>query len=91
MANARAPSIEAAAPALGMGMAMLQPMLPQLRQARDELHALSAEEQDEVAAALLQELSPLPAGERKSVGEFLDNGFFPRRIVDAVKAGLSAR
>ena len=33
--------LPAAAPALGMGMGMLKPMLPQLRQARDQLHALS--------------------------------------------------
>ncbi|MGZ8261000.1 MAG: hypothetical protein ACXWUL_10690 [Caldimonas sp.] len=83
--------LPAAAPALGMGMAMLQPMLPQLRQAREEMRALSPAEQDEVAAALLQELAPLPADERKSFVEFVDNGFFPRRIADAVKAGLSAR
>ena len=30
-----------AAPALGMGMGMLKPMLPQIREARDQLHALS--------------------------------------------------
>ena len=37
-----------AAPALGMGMGMLKPMLPQMRQARDQLHALPPAEQDEL-------------------------------------------
>lgn len=80
--------LPAAIPAMGMGMAMLRPVLPQLRQARDEIRALSPAEQDELAEALLQELRPLPADERKTIVEFLDGGFFPKRIGDAVKVGL---
>ena len=68
-----------AAPALGMGMGMLRPMLPQLRQARDQLHALPPAEQDELVAALAPEMKALPADERKTFLEFLDGGFFPKR------------
>lgn len=81
--------LPAAIPAMGMGMAMLKPMLPQLRQARDEIRALSPAEQDELAQALLQELRSLPADERRQIVEFLDGGFFPKRVGDAVKVGLN--
>lgn len=80
--------LPAAIPAMGMGMAMMKPILPQLRQARDDIRALSPAEQDELAQALLQELRPLPADERKTMLEFLDGGFFPKRIGDTVKLGL---
>ncbi len=111
--------IPAAAQALGMGMGMLQPMIPQLRQARAELHALPVAEQDEVAAALAQDLSllsieerpqaddirrPPPEGvrntwggpalvshERKALADFLDSGFFPKRVADGVKERMAAR
>ena len=42
--------VPATIPALGMGMGMLKPMVPQLRQARDEMRTLSPAEQDEIAA-----------------------------------------
>jgi hypothetical protein len=83
--------IPAAAQALGMGMGMLQPMIPQLRQARAELHALPLAEQDEVAAALAQDLSSLSPDERKALADYLDSGFFPKRVAEGVKARLSAR
>ena len=83
--------IPAAAQAIGMGMGMLQPMIPQLRQARAELHALPVAEQDEVAAALAQDLSSLSPDERKALADFLDSGFFPKRVADGVKARLPAR
>ena len=82
--------IPAATQALGMGMGMLQPMIPQLRQARAELHALPVAEQDEVAAALAQDLSSLSPDERKALADFLDSGFFPKRVADGVKARLPA-
>ena len=82
--------IPAAAQALGMGVSMLQPMIPQLRQARAELHALPIAEQDEVAAALAQDLSSLSADERKALTDYLDSGFFPKRVADGVKTRLSA-
>ena len=76
---------------LGMGMGMIKPMIPQLRQARAELHALSPAEQDEVAATLTQQMLELPADQRAALTEHLDSGFFPRRISLAVKAATAAR
>jgi hypothetical protein len=78
-------------PVLGMGMGMFKPMIPQLRQARDQMHALPPDEQDELAAALVQQIKPLPAGERTAFLEQLDAGFFPPRLAQGVKAGLAAR
>lgn len=77
--------VPASVQALGMGMGMLKPMVPQLRRARDELHALSPAEQDEVAAALVAEVRPLPVDERAAFLEHLGSGFFPQRIAVAVK------
>lgn len=82
--------VPATIPALGMGMGMLKPMLPQLRKARDELRALSPAEQDEVADVLLQQLKPLRAEERASLLEYLESGFFPPRVVQRVKLGATA-
>ena len=78
-----------AAPALGMGMGMLKPMLPQLRQAREQLHALPPAEQDELVAALAPEMKALAADERKAFLEFLDGGFFPKRIAEGLRAQLA--
>lgn len=83
--------VPAAIPALGMGMGMLKPMIPQLRGARDELRALPPAEQDEVAAALAQELKALPAAQREAMLEHLDSGFFPARVSQGVKARLAGR
>ena len=80
--------VPAAAQALGMGMGMLKPMIPQLRQAREELHALPVAEQDEVAAALAQDLKALPPSERTAAIEYFDSGFFPKRVSEGVKARL---
>ena len=80
--------LPATLPALGMGLGMLKPMIPQLRQARAELHALSPADQDEVAAALLQEIKALPADQRAALVEHLDSGFFPPRVSAGVKVGL---
>lgn len=74
-------------PALGMAMGMLKPMIPQLRQARQQLHALSPAEQDEVAAMLAQELKSLPADQRSALLEHLDAGFFPPRVAQGARAG----
>jgi len=81
--------LPAAAPALGMGMGMLKPILPQLRQARDQLHALPPAEQDELVAALAPDMQALPAAERKVFLDFLDSGFFPKRIADGLRAQLA--
>ena len=77
--------------ALGMGMGMLKPMIPQLRQAREELYALSPADQDEVTAMLVQQMKALPANERAALMEHLGSGFFPPRVSEAVKTGLVAR
>ena len=77
--------------ALGMGMGMLRPIIPQLRDAREQLHALSPAEQDEVAEALVQELAPLPPSQRAEFLQVLDGGFFPERVRDGVRARLASR
>lgn len=82
--------LPAAIPALGMGMAMLKPVLPQLRQAREQMQTLSPAEQDEIGVAMVQEMKALPTSERKSLVEFLDSGFFPNRTSAAAKAALAA-
>ena len=81
--------LPAAAPALGMGMGMMKTMLPQLRQAREQLHALSAEEQNELIAALVPEMKALSADERKTFLEFLDGGFFPKRVAEGLRTQLA--
>ena len=80
--------VPASVPAVGMAMGMMKPMIPQLRQAREQMHALSPAEQDEVAAALAQEVQPMPAAQRTAFLEHLDSGFFPPRIAAAVKRKL---
>jgi hypothetical protein len=81
--------VPASLPALGAGMGMLKPIVPQLRQARQELRALSPAEQDEVAAAFVQEARALSREERAAFVEHLDSGFFPPRIATAVKQRLA--
>lgn len=75
-------------PMMGMAMGMLKPIVPQLRQAREQLHALSPAEQDEAAAALGQELKALPADQRSALIEHLDSGFFPARVAAGAKAAV---
>lgn len=82
--------VPASIPALGMGMAMLKPVLPQLRQAREQMQALSPSEQEEIGVAIVQEMKSLLASERNALLEFLDSGFFPKRTSDAAKAALAA-
>ena len=79
--------LPAAIPALGMGMGMMKPIIPQLRQAREQLHALSPAEQDEIGAELAQQLKALPADQRAALVEHLDSGFFPPRVAQAAKQG----
>ena len=83
--------VPAAAPALGMGMGMLKPILPKLQQARAELYALPPQEQDEVAAALVQQMKPLAPDERAALLEHIESGFFPPRIAAGVKAATAGR
>lgn len=49
------------APAMGM----MKPMPAQFREARDEMCALPADEQDELAATLAQEFDNVPAADRR--------------------------
>jgi hypothetical protein len=77
------------AAALGMGMGLLQPMLPQLRDARDQMRALPLAEQDEMAALMAQELKAVPPAERALFLEHIDAGFFPPAVAAGVKARLA--
>jgi hypothetical protein len=79
------------APMLGMAMGMLSPVLPKLRDARDQMRALSPAEQDEVAATMAQELQSVPADQRRQFVEQLDAGFFPPAVVAGVKTRLGVR
>ena len=73
-----------AAPAMGLAMGMMKPMLPQFRDARDQMRALSPEEQDELAASLGQELDKAPATGRKAMLTELGGGLFPPRVVQTL-------
>ena len=79
------------AAALGMGMGMLKPMLPQLREARTEMQALSPSEQDELAAAMASELKSISGDDRKLFLEQLGSGFFPPRVAEGVRQRLGAK
>lgn len=70
-----------AASTMGMAFGMLKPMLPMLRDARTQMHALSPAEQDELAASLAEELDQVPASERKAMLAELGSGMFPPRVV----------
>ena len=73
-------------PALGMAMGMMKPMLPKMRDARDQMRALSPEEQDELAANLAQELDKASPAERKAMLGELGGGLFPPRVVENLHA-----
>ncbi len=59
-------------------------MLPQFREARDEMRRLSPVEQDELVAVLAQELDQVPQADRKLMLAELRGGLFPPRVVDAL-------
>jgi hypothetical protein len=69
---------------MGMAMGMMKPILPKLRDARDQMRALSPEEQDELAANLGVELDKAPAADRKAMLGELGGGLFPPRVVEAL-------
>ena len=79
------------AQALGMGMGMMKAMLPQFREARDEMRRLSPVEQDELAATLAQELDQAPQADRKLMLAELRGGLFPPRVVDALSKRYGVR
>ncbi len=79
------------APAMGMAMGMMKPMLSQFREARDEMRALSPLEQDELAASLAEELDKLPATDRKRMLTELGGGLFPPRVVETLTRRYGAQ
>ena len=79
------------AQALAMGMGMMKSMLPQFREARDEMRRLSPVEQDELAATLAQELDQSPQADRKRMLAELRGGLFPPRVVDALSKRYGVR
>ena len=83
--------VPAAAAPMGMALGLLKPMIPQMRQAREQMHALSPAEQDEAAALLVAEIGPLPAGQCAEFIEHLGSGFYPQRMANAIKARLQTR
>ena len=72
------------APAMGMAMGMIKPVLAQFREARGEIRALPADEQDELAAALAQKFDIVPAADRKAMLAELRSGLFPPRVVQTL-------
>ena len=79
------------AQALGMGMGMMKLMLPQFREARDEMRRLSPVEQDDLAAALAQELDQASQADRKLMLAEVRGGLFPPRVVEALSKRYGAR
>ena len=79
------------APTMGMAMGMMKPMLPQFREARDEMRALSPAEQDELAASLAQEFDKVPAADRKRMLTELGGGLFPPRVVETLTRRYGAQ
>ena len=71
-------------PMMGMAMGMMKPMLPQLRDARSQMQALSPLEQDELAATLAQEFDTMPTADRKRMLTELGGGLFPPRVVESL-------
>jgi hypothetical protein len=77
--------------ALGASMGVMRMVIPQLREARDQMHALTPAEQDEMADALAVELQDAPAEERAQIVEQVSGGFFPPRVAEALKVRLGSR
>ena len=72
------------APMMGMAFGMMKPVLPKLREARAQMHALSPTEQDELAATLAQEFDKVPAADRKLMLSEIGGGMFPPRVVESL-------
>ena len=66
-------------------------MLPQFREARDEMRRLSPVEQDELVVVLAQELDQAPQADRKLMLAELRGGLFPPRVVEALSKRYGAR
>ena len=79
------------APAMGMAMGMMKPMLSQIREARDEMRTLLPAEQDELAASLAEEFDKVPAADRKRMLTELGGGLFPPRVVETLTRRYGAQ
>jgi hypothetical protein len=62
----------------------MKPMLPQLREAREQMRALSPEEQDEMVTMLGQEFDKVSPDDRKAMLGEIGNGLFPPRVVEGL-------
>jgi hypothetical protein len=80
-----------AAPMLGMGMGMMKPMLPKMREGRDQMRNLSPAEQDELAETIAHEFDKVSADDRKLMLGELGGGMFPPRVVEALKKRYGAQ
>jgi multidrug resistance efflux pump len=77
---------------VGIAGAMIkQTVLPALRDAKAQLAALSPDEQDQLVAAMTEELRSAPPEDRKSFFDGVGAGFFPPGVVERVKAAVEAR
>ena len=79
------------APAMGMAIGMMKPMLSQIREARDEMRTLLPAEQDELAASLAEEFDKVPAADRKRMLTELGGGLFPPRVVETLTRRYGAQ
>jgi len=78
--------------ALGQTGAMMKTMLlPQLRQTRERLAALTPEEQDELADGFANAYQEAKPADRKNIQEGLGLGFFPEPVVEKVRTRLGWR
>ena len=79
------------APAMGMAIGMVKPMLSQIREARDEMRTLLPTEQDELAASLAEEFDKVPAADRKRMRTDLGGGLVPPRVVETLTRRYGAQ
>jgi hypothetical protein len=72
---------------IGMSGAMLKNMvLPQLRAAREQMANLQPQEREQLASEITEALTEASPEDRKAFLDGFGSGFFPRDVVDAVKA-----
>lgn len=77
---------------VGIAGAMIkQTVLPALREAKAQLAALSPEEQDQLVAAMTEELRQASDEDRQAFFAGVGSGFFPPGVLDRVRTGLAGR
>jgi hypothetical protein len=75
--------------ALGMSGALFKNMvLPQLRMAREQMANLPPEEREQLANDIVEAMKEASPEDRKAFQQGFGQGFFPREVVDAVKAKM---